>query len=283
MERMVAQRRIEVPHMAARKRFGGYKKETEKATRSEQINSDQTLGLLRDAWRRAWSKGNGTQDWDLGICLEAIEGIRFEKWDIQRFVIALTDHQDERYFSSRAGHFLNALMMQHGGDDFELSLRHLQEGVICLGHRNTKNITIDGDVPYGLGEGMESGQITLTGSCGDNVGVRMRGGVILIEKDIKWGCDGIANSMEGGEIIIKGNVEGDIGYGMIGGRIRIMGDVSLDSCETDVIGEGMKGGEIHIEGKVRKSGKVCALGDMNWIGNVIHGRIFHKGKLIVDK
>jgi formylmethanofuran dehydrogenase subunit C len=52
---------------------------------------------------------------------------------------------------------------------------------------------------------------------------------------------------------------------MKGGVIRILGSTDRD------VGFGMIGGEIHVEG---------AIGS---IGNIRNGKIYHKGKLIVDK
>jgi hypothetical protein len=199
----------------------------------------------------------------------------------------MTDLQDDPYFSSKAGYFLNALMMAHGGDDFLISLGHLPAGVTGLGFRNTRNVTIDGDVPWSIGQAMESGQITLTGSCGDNVGSCMRGGAIMIEGDIRWGVDGIAHAMEGGEIMVRGDVEGDIGSEMRGGRILVMGDVVLDSQIglgfKEYVGALMRDGEIDIRGDVIRRGNVCPPGDTRWIGRVIGGRVSHKGKVIIDK
>ena len=62
-------------------------------------------------------------------------------------------------------------------------------------------------------------------------------------------------------------VMGDLiaaGDGMDGGKIIVNGDVG-------VVGEGMTNGEIHIEGEYGGG------------GNVVSGRIYHKGELVVDK
>jgi formylmethanofuran dehydrogenase subunit C len=105
----------------------------------------------------------------------------------------------------------------------------------------------------------------------------MSGGKIIIEGKINWACDGIANNMKGGELIVKGDAGLSIGYHMSGGRVVIHGNVILqDECPEnfpDLIGEGMTGGEIHINGELEGIK----------IGDVVHGKIFHNGKLIVDK
>ena len=72
--------------------------------------------------------------------------------------------------------------------------------------------------------------------------------------------------MKGGEIIIKGNAGRGLGRVMSGGIIRVEGDSDL---ETGVL---MQGGELHIDGNVSSIGE-----------DITGGKIFHKGKLIVDK
>lgn len=77
----------------------------------------------------------------------------------------------------------------------------------------------------------------------------------------------------GGILIVHGDVDGAVGTRMKGGSIEIFGDVDgwLARRNPHNVGMEMTGGEIHIHGRISN------------IGDVLHGKIFHKRKLIVDK
>ena len=73
--------------------------------------------------------------------------------------------------------------------------------------------------------------------------------------------------MKGGSITVNGNAKMQCGNFMKGGTIFLNGD-----ARDIMIGNFMEGGEIHING------------DYESISDEFeHGKIFHKGKLIVDK
>jgi formylmethanofuran dehydrogenase subunit C len=72
--------------------------------------------------------------------------------------------------------------------------------------------------------------------------------------------------MKGGELEIEGSVfYRFLGKNMQGGKITISGFAGYE------VGHYMKGGEIHIQG------------DYGSLGYIEKGRIYHRGKLIVDK
>jgi hypothetical protein len=75
----------------------------------------------------------------------------------------------------------------------------------------------------------------------------------------------LGHGMTSGTIHVLGNANGLIGYRMRGGRIFVDGNVTL-------VGEALEGGEIHIGGEIIELRE-----------DVANARIFHKGKLIVDK
>ena len=117
---------------------------------------------------------------------------------------------------------------------------------------------------------MEAGKIIIHGNCeqlggGAEYGA-LKGGEIVVEGDA-----GQITLIEGGKIHVKGNV-GILGWDMYGGIIIVDGSVGT-ICPED--GEedwdGIDGGEVHIKG------------DIGSMGEIEHGKIFHKGKLIVDK
>jgi formylmethanofuran dehydrogenase subunit C len=71
--------------------------------------------------------------------------------------------------------------------------------------------------------------------------------------------------MKGGCVTVQGDAGNEVGEFMHGGIIIVKGNAGSH------VGLMMRGGEIHLEG------------DYGGIGYVEHGKIYHKGKLIVDK
>ena len=119
-------------------------------------------------------------------------------------------------------------------------------------------IVVHGNVGDRIGIGMKNGKIIIKGNAGDHVGAAMRGGEIIIEGDVK---DDLGVFFDFGHV----NAGTGMRMWMVGGTITVRGNAGEN------VGQLMGGGEIHVEGEIGS------------IGNVIHGKIFHKGKLIVDK
>ena len=169
------------------------------------------------------------------------------------------------------------------------------------------SIIINGDTGEGTGSLMDGGFIEVHGDAGEKVGEEMRGGIILIKGD---SGDDNGNGMTGGEIHIEGNVGQSLGRRMRGGLIEIKGNAGnyvgsgfdsdynvLSFLSTAILGEeydqtlrGMKGGKIIVRGSSGEKvggnmtgGEIHVEGEIGSIGNVIHGKIYHKGELIVDK
>jgi len=141
--------------------------------------------------------------------------------------------------------------------------------------------------------------VTNIGREPKEVGYKMKGGRILISAGVE---DYAGSHMEGGELIIKERAGARLGLGMLGGSIHVMGNAGLG------IGHNMEGGSITVEGGIGPTGPLFGIGlyerlksvgdgmkggeihingewNYNWFipGDVIHGKIYHKGKLIVDK
>jgi hypothetical protein len=76
----------------------------------------------------------------------------------------------------------------------------------------------------------------------------------------------VGHNMQGGTITVEGNAGSHVGYDMEGGTITVNEDAG------GWVGHWMNGGEIRIEGKIESISN-----------SVEHGKIYHKGKLIVDK
>jgi formylmethanofuran dehydrogenase subunit C len=88
--------------------------------------------------------------------------------------------------------------------------------------------------------------------------------------------------MEGGKIIIEGDAGMWAGIWMRGGTIRILGNANI--C----LGESMTGGLIEVHGRLEDDPETLEFYrskglEASPIGNVLGGRIMHRGECIVDK
>lgn len=154
---------------------------------------------------------------------------------------------------------------------------------------------------------MQKGRIIIKGNAGINVGLLLKGGRIRIYGNAGDSC---GNHMSKGCIMVKGDAGNGAGKGMGGGIIIIEGNAG-DRCGASsgwdayeyggevpgqISGDGnpekvfMTGGKIIVNGNVgmklgdeMKGGEIWVYGDIGSIGNVEHGKIYHKGELVVDK
>jgi hypothetical protein len=210
--------------MAARKKFRGYKSEAKKLTREA-----------------------GSKDWEKNYqaMLLVVEKLQYTENDVAGFSLALEEFQHEHKFFEKAGLFLSALINSGKGSDYEIHTKHLAVLFDHLGHKNEKNITVDGDVGRELGIEMKAGRITVNGDAGEEVG----------------------REMKGGSVTVNGNVGKGVGYFMEGGNITVNGDAG------DFLGFEMKDGSITVNGNVGENVGFLMIG----------GRIYHKGKLKAKK
>jgi formylmethanofuran dehydrogenase subunit C len=104
-------------------------------------------------------------------------------------------------------------------------------------------------------------RILVLGDVEDCAGHIMESGYMEIEGDAGYAL----GSLRGGVLTISGDAAGGAGEEMSGGKLVIGGNAG------EKLGDWMSGGEIHVAGEIESVGKVKA------------GRIFHKGELIVDR
>ncbi|NYZ74488.1 hypothetical protein H0O00_05065 [Candidatus Micrarchaeota archaeon] len=304
--------------MHAGSRFGRYKGITESPVRDIGVN-DAVLRQMEDAWKRLDPWGMTVENYQ-ETC-ELVKRVDCTAKDVETFTIGLAGHQEENDFSDKAGMFLSALMNSGKDSRYVIHTAHLQEMISSLGYRNTKDIEIDGDLGSYTGDEMESGTITVHGNVEDCLGFCMRGGRIFVERNADdeagRGMEGgeiiiagsvgdnlgggmengriivegdaygsVGTSMKGGEVVVKGSVYGNAGEEMEAGKIVIEGDV-IDIGNTGKhmgkprvqrvkvgagIGMGMAGGEIWLDGRFHHLSHM-----------IEHGKIYHKGKLILEK
>jgi formylmethanofuran dehydrogenase subunit C len=296
---MQRKKRGEISQVAALSRFGKYRPEVEKAVRGAEIVEDETLKQLFAAWKKFKSKIDTRVDYNNALALA--RSLEYSASDVEKFSIALVEFQDEYRFVSKAGLFLSALINNGMENDYTIHTGHLDRWPFHIGYLNTKNIAINGNAGHECGETMKSGSITVNGNSGYSCGGLMEDGSISVTGNARSGCGAgmkggsiIVNgntgancgtSMVDGSITVNGNVRRECGVGMKGGIITVKGDAGggighwmnggIITVEGDAgggIGELMEGGEIRIEGEI---GSIVEY--MN------HGKIYHKGRLIVDK
>jgi hypothetical protein len=258
----IARRAVPIPVMSARKRFKGYQPEAEKASRKMDIRESEGLEQIRKAWRAFSLYPNVNERVNYEAIVEIVKKLQYTKRDIERFNFALGELQHEDGFSKKAGFFLSALMNKAETREFIIVTQFLATPIDCLGMDNEKNIIVNGDLKGIVGSDMICGSITVHGNVEDIIGGGMKSGSIIVhgsaDRSIGW-------EMEGGSITIIGDVGDTVGYAMKGGTVTVHGNAGTE------IGEHMEGGDIHING------------DIGSIGNVKGGKIYHIGKLVVDK
>jgi formylmethanofuran dehydrogenase subunit C len=281
--------------MSALKRFSSYKRETDKASRKAVVESDAVRRIL-DSWNDVRIKDVNDSSRNYEMIVRSIRGIEYTTEDIMRFSLALTDFQDEKGFSERAGFFLSALINEGKDAEYVINVEHLPGQIDNLGQENRKIVTVIGDLGDYTGDSMKGGILTVKGNVGDLAGFCMEEGELRIEGSaddsvgssmeggritVAESCgDDTAESMRGGELVIEGDVYGSIGYMMEGGVITVNGDVVIELKPTvkkkesysGTCGVWMRGGEIHFNGR-------CYIRE----ANVINGKIYRNGKLVVNK
>jgi formylmethanofuran dehydrogenase subunit C len=227
--------------------------------------------------------------------------------DVKRFCMAISGIRNERALNPYLGLFLSAVINHGDTDGFEIDVTPFASLIPMLCWKNRKDVVIIGEPGHNLGEWMESGSISVKGPAGF-AGWFMGGGTITVEGDA---THSMGHLMKGGTMIIKGNVLEGVGAEMQGGLTHVLGNASRDAGRCmeggelviegnggDWLGSGMKGGIIRVKGNAgndigrpdmsslscMEGGEIHIDGDIGSISDRIGGgRIFHRGKLIVDK
>jgi formylmethanofuran dehydrogenase subunit C len=298
----VVRRIADAPATASRKRFRGYKRESEKLSRRPEVRESETLRQLIAAWDDCRSVSNAHND--NKNMEKATRGLNYTANEIEKFCLLLIDYQHEWNFSSYAGRFLSALISNGKDRDYVIPTGHLDVKLSRLGMDNRKNIRVEGDLGDAVAWNMERGSITINGSVDSGLGAGMKGGRIIVFGNVG---EGLGHEMTGGRITIEGNADREIGKRMHGGIINVKGNagnasgslmyggrIIVDGNAGSYIGAGMKGGEIRVIGNAdynvgneMHGGEIHVEGDIDYIGRQwshIQGgrRIFHKGVLIFD-
>jgi hypothetical protein len=275
MGRTVEQQTKNTAVLAIGGRFNGYGPESERAVEKADVKNDPIFARLMEAWKASdWRSAVKShmyeEDYhDALLGLNILQSLSYTPIDVERFCLSLADLQDDEAFQYKSGLFLSALVMLGAANHFDIRTHHLAKLPKHIGWRNDgKSIRIIGDAEL-PGDEMYSGLIIVEGSVSEEweKGPYLGGGTLIIKGDADCNPGG---GMTGGIIIIEGNAKsagciGPDGEEMEGGVVIVRKDV------TEEVGEGMKGGEIHV------------YGDIGSVGDVVQGKIYHRGKLIVNK
>jgi formylmethanofuran dehydrogenase subunit C len=247
MERLAAQKRVEVPHMAARKRFGRYKGEESKSIRETDVTESKGLKRVVRAWEetvKAWERsyGNGARGdfsdyyW---LSIGETNNVDCSVDEINRFSLVLASFQHIGNYHVIAGFFLSALVNSSKDGICHIDTKALDMPLEQLGYCNEKNMVVEGNVGRDLGLDMHGGSIKIDGDAGDEVGRDLKDGLIEVSGDAGKCCGG---DMEGGRVVISGNTGIMLGRDMEGGIVEVLGNAEHS------VGTGMRGGKIIIRG-----------------------------------
>ena len=238
---------------SAASRFGRYKSEEESLVRVPGVRANKELDMLI----RVWKSYEGLFGADNG---RSVIDDNTDDYLRDYYQVAAAILQGRRFSAKTVERF--SVAFQGLADIEHASLRGggaFFSALVNLGNADSYRLNLgpNGSVLYGLCF-RNCRNVAVYGDAGEAPGVKMKSGRIVIEGDAHgFFCQ----EMEGGTAILNGNAYFDDG--------------------GEVAGSGMTGGEIHLNGEMFCRRGEDTVAEMR--NQIIHGRIFHKGKLIVDK
>ncbi|OIQ79405.1 GXGXG motif protein [mine drainage metagenome] len=132
------------------------------------------------------------------------------------------------------------------GMDTAVDIDVLGHGGYYLGGMNKHaNITVHGNVGWGVAENMMSGSVRVKGFASESAGASGHGGTLIIEGDASLRC-GI--SMKGIDIVVGGSIGNFSGFMGQAGRMVVCGDAG------DGLGDSLYEAVIYVRGKVKSLG-----------------------------
>ncbi|MDR2874681.1 MAG: protein glxC [Methylobacillus sp.] len=118
-------------------------------------------------------------------------------------------------------------------------------GYYVGGMNKHANITVHGNVGWGVAENMMSGSVRVKGFASESAGASGHGGTLIIEEDASLRC-GI--SMKGIDIVVGGNVGNFSCFMAQAGRLVVCGDAG------DGLGDSLYEAVIYVRGKIKSLG-----------------------------
>lgn len=129
-----------------------------------------------------------------------------------------------------------------------------QGGYYVGGMNKFANITVHGNVGWGVAENMMSGSVRVKGFASESAGATGHGGTLIIEGDASLRC-GI--SMKGIDIVVGGRVGNYSAFMAQAGRLVICGDAG------DALGDSLYEAVIYVRGKIKSLGADARQEDMS--------------------
>ncbi|MEO8039413.1 MAG: protein glxC [Betaproteobacteria bacterium] len=128
-----------------------------------------------------------------------------------------------------------------------------QGGYYVGGMNKFANITVHGNVGWGVAENMMSGSVRVTGFASESAGASGHGGLLVVEGDASLRC-GIA--MKGIDIVVGGRVGNYSAFMAQAGRLVICGDAG------DALGDSLYEAVIYVRGRIHSLGADARQEDM---------------------
>jgi glutamate synthase domain-containing protein 3 len=118
-------------------------------------------------------------------------------------------------------------------------------GYYCGGMNKFADLTVHGNVGWGVAENMMSGSVRVKGFASESAGATGHGGLLVIEGDASLRC-GI--SMKGIEIVVGGWVGDFSAFMAQAGTLVVCGDAG------DALGDSLYEAVIYVRGKIKSLG-----------------------------
>ena len=121
-------------------------------------------------------------------------------------------------------------------------------GYYCGGMNKLADITVHGNVGWGVAENMMSGSVRVKGFASESAGATGHGGLLVIEGDASLRC-GI--SMKGIDIVVGGRVGDFSAFMAQAGTLVVCGDAG------DALGDSLYEAVIYVRGTDQVAGRRC--------------------------
>ncbi len=118
-------------------------------------------------------------------------------------------------------------------------------GYYVGGMNKQANITVHGNVGWGVAENMMSGQVRVKGFASESAGASGHGGTLIIEGDASLRC-GI--SMKGIDIVVGGNIGNFSAFMGQAGHLVVCGNAG------DALGDSLYEAVLYVRGKIKSLG-----------------------------
>jgi methylamine---glutamate N-methyltransferase subunit B len=127
-------------------------------------------------------------------------------------------------------------------------------GYYCGGMNKLADITVHGNVGWGVAENLMSGSMRVKGFASEAAGATGHGGLLVIEGDASLRC-GI--SMKGIDIVVGGRVGDFSAFMAQAGTLVVCGDAG------DALGDSLYEAVIYVRGRIRSLGADACEGPMS--------------------